>query len=283
MKKPLILKDLSIEDYHNDKEYLSASSIKEAHKSMKHFNHYRNEVKVDTFKPHFDLGNAFELLLLDYFQKTTEFNDKCIVFDESKRPEQDKGITSKLNQEWKQGILNGDKYVIFEKDVVTLNEMLYSCQADETVRKLLGNTDKQVSLFWTDEESGIQLKTRPDVNKSKANVIVDIKTCDSAEPSDFARSVAKFNYPIQAAIQMRGAVATGLMPQVDKYYWLAVEKKAPYCVQIFEFDQMDWEFADMLVQQTLNKIAKGGNKGYSEKSYNDLGIITLQLPKYYYE
>jgi hypothetical protein len=46
---------------------------------------------------------------------------------------------------------------------------------------------------------------------------------------------------------------------------------------------MDWEFADTLVQQTLNKIAKGGNKGYSEKSYNDLGIITLQLPKYYYE
>jgi hypothetical protein len=82
---------------------------------------------------------------------------------------------------------------------------------------------------------------------------------------------------------MRGAVATGLMPQVDKYYWLAVEKKAPYCVKIFEFDPIDWEFADMLVQQTLNKIAKGGNKGYSEKSYNDLGIITLQLPKYYYE
>lgn len=283
MKMQSIVNDLSIDDYHNNKDYISASSIKEARKSMKHYNYYRNAQKEPTFKPHFDFGNAFELLLLDFFQGTKEFDDKCIVFDESKRPEQDKGITSKINQEWKQSILNSGKYVIMPKDVEVLNEMLYSCQSDEIIRKLLKNTDKQVSLFWTDEESGLQLKTRPDVNKSKANVLIDIKTCDSADPKDFARSVAKFDYPIQAAIQMRGAIASGLMPQVDKYYWLAVEKKAPYCAQIFEFDMMDWEGADFMVQHTLNKIAKGGDKGYSEQSYNEFGVITLQLPKYYYE
>ena len=281
MKMQSIVNDLSIKAYHEDKNYLSASSIKEAMKSMKHFNWYRNQPKEDQFKAHFDLGNAFELLLLDHFQGTNEFESEVIVFDETQRPEQDKGITSKINQEWKQSILNGDKYVIFPKDLEVLNAMKDSCLNDPTIVKLLSNTDKQVSLFWEDAQSGLKLKSRPDVNKSKANVLVDIKTCDSASPEDFARSVAKFNYPIQAAIQMRGCVATGLMPQVDKYYWLAVEKKAPFCAQIYEFDPNDWGAADMAVGMVLNKIAQGGNHGYSERADNSLGIITLQLPKYY--
>jgi hypothetical protein len=281
MKTQSILRDLSIEDYHTDKTHLSASSIKEAMKSMKHFNYYRNNNQDQGFKAHFDLGNAFELLLLDHFQGTEEYKNSVIVLDESKRPEQDKGITSKANQEWKQGILNGDKYVIFPKDVEVLDAMLESCLKDATIVKLLSNTDKQVSLFWEDEQSGLKLKSRPDVNKSKANVLVDIKTCDSAAPHEFARSVAKFNYPIQAAIQMRGCVATGLMPQVDKYYWLAVEKKPPYCAQIFEFSPADWGVADTAVGMVLHKIAQGGDAGYSEQADNDLGIITLEMPKYY--
>lgn len=281
MKQQSILKDMTIEAYHEEAEHLSASSIKEARKSMKHFNYYREHRTEQTFKAHFDLGNAFELLLLDYFQGTDEFNQKVIVFDESQRPEQDKGITSKLNQEWKQSILNGDKYVIFPKDIEVLNEMLYSCQRDETINKLLKNTDKQVSLFWTDEMTGIKLKSRPDVNKTKANVLVDIKTCDSADPDDFARSVAKFDYPIQAAIQMRGCVATGLMPKIDKYYWLAVEKKPPFCAQIYEFDTQDWDAAQQAVDKTLQKIAQGGATGYAERSDNPFGIITIQLPKFY--
>lgn len=281
MQMQSIVKDLSIKDYHNDKTHLSASSIKEAMKSMKHFNWYRNQPKENVFKAHFDLGNAFELLLLDHFQGTNGFLDCVCVFDESQRPEQDKGITSKINQEWKQSILNGDKYVIFPKDVEILEAMINSCFNDQTIVKLLSNTDKQVSLFWEDAESGLKLKSRPDVNKSKANVLVDIKTCDSASPQEFARAVAKFNYPIQAAIQMRGCVETGLMPQVDKYYWLAVEKKAPYCAQIFEFNPSDWGAADTAVRMVLHKIAQGGDSGYSEQADNEFGIITLELPKYY--
>lgn len=281
MKTQSIVRDLSIKDYHLDKDYLSASAIKEAMKSMKHFNYYRNQPKEEQFKAHFDLGNAFELLLLDYFQGTKEFDNEVVIFDEAKRPEQDKGITSKINQEWKQSILNGEKYVIFPKDVEVLSAMLTTCINDSTIKKLLSNTDKQVSLFWEDEQTGLKLKSRPDVNKSKANVLVDIKTCDSAAPEDFSRSVAKFNYPIQAAIQMRGCVATGLMPQVDKYYWLAVEKKPPYCAQIYEFDPNDWGMADMAVNMVLHKIKNGGDQGYSERADNALGIITLELPKYY--
>lgn len=279
---------ININDYHADSEYLSSSSLKEAAKSLKHFKHYL-DTKDKERKSHFDFGNAFELALMDAMNKTTEFENEVLVFDEAERPEKSKNFGSKENSEWKTKILNTRKYVINKvgaESVETMNLMLGSCWQDQTIQGLLRNTDYQKSLFWTDKETGIKLKTRPDVCKVNKCVVIDIKTCKDASPGNFGKDAANFNYPIQAALQMRGCIESGLMPVVNKYYWIAVEKVAPFNAQIYEFEIQEWDWAYMRLDYYLRLIkqAREENKwvGYSQQSDNKWGIMPIKLPLWYH-
>ena len=284
--EPGIHKGMDIDVYHGERNYLSASSIKEAIKSLAHFHHYRHSAKP--FKSHFDFGNAFEVALLDFAHSTMNFMNEVRIFDESERPEQDKGITSKINQEWKKSVLSSDKYVISktgDESFETLQLMLQSCARDAMIQKLIRNTEYQNSYFWTDEQTGLKLKTRPDLTKIGKNVIIDVKTTLDASPAAFAKQAANLEYPIQAIIQMRGLIATGQMEKIDAYYWLVVEKKAPYNAQIYEFCVEDWEFIDDKLSYYLMLLARAieENKfvGYGQQADNEFGILRLELPLYY--
>lgn len=281
METQSIRRDVSIEDYHSDKEYISASSIKYAKKSMRQYHHYRNAPQER--KSHFDMGNAFELALLDHFNGTEDFIHKVAVLNESQRPQPDKDYRTKENAVWKADFFtdNESKYVISESDYESIQAMIENCKADETVCALLSNTDYQTSLYWTDEQTGVKIKTRPDVVKVNRPVIVDIKTTKDANPKMFAKDCANFEYPIQAIVQIRGAIQTGLFDHVDKYYWIVVENCAPYDVVIYEFDKQYWDGANMSLDFILSKIKKNEIKGYSERADNKYGILTLELPGYY--
>ncbi len=75
--EPGVLNDLSIEQYHTEKEYLSASSVKQAVKSLAHFQHYRTAKQQR--KSHFDFGNIFEIALLDMINGTFDFKDNVFI------------------------------------------------------------------------------------------------------------------------------------------------------------------------------------------------------------
>lgn len=283
-----VFDDINISDYHAAKEYISSSSIKEAMKSLKHFKYYQDN-KSSERKSHFDFGNAFEIALMDLMNNTNEFESEVLVFNEDDRPDKKKTFGAKLNSEWKTKILNTHKYIINKdgnESVKTMESMLESCWQDETIQGLLRNTDYQKSLFWTDKETGIKLKTRPDVCKVNKCVVIDIKTCKDASPEGFGKDAANLNYPIQAAIQMRGCIETGLMPVINKYYWIAVEKTAPYNAQIYEFEMGEWDWAFMRLDYILKLIqmAQKDNKwvGYSQQSDNKWGILPIKLPLWYH-
>jgi len=278
--------DMDINDYHADKEFVSASSVKEGIKSMAHFNLQRT--KPSERKSHFDFGNVFEIALLDSINGTRFFDEKVIIFDVENRPEKTKGITSNINQEWKKGILNGLKYVIEKTGVEsmeTLHEMLQSCMRDATIQKVLKNTTYQESYFWTDKTTGLKCKSRPDLRKNGKGIIIDIKTTKDGSPKAFAKDVANLEYPIQAVMQMKGAIQSGAVEKMESYYWLAVEKVAPYNVTLYEFQMDDWQFVDDKLTYYMTKIKESLDscvyKGYSAEADNQLGIISLELPMYY--
>jgi len=278
--------DMDINVYHTDKEFVSASSVKEGIKSMAHFNLQRT--KPSERKSHFDFGNVFEIALLDSINGTRFFDEKVIIFDVENRPEQTKGITSNINQEWKKGILNGLKYVIEKtgaESMETLHEMLQSCMRDATIQKVLKNTTYQESYFWTDKTTGLKCKSRPDLRKNGKGIIIDIKTTKDGSPKAFAKDVANLEYPIQAVMQMKGAIQSGAVEKMESYYWLAVEKVAPYNVTLYEFQMDDWQFVDDKLTYYMTKIKESLDsciyKGYSAEADNQLGIISLELPMYY--
>jgi hypothetical protein len=228
-----IHKHITIVDYHADTEYLSASVLKEANKSLKHMRWHLDNKKER--KSHFDFGNAFEIALMDLMNDTKEFESSVHIFDEINRPDQKHGMTANKNVAWKKSFFEKEGYIINntgDESRETIGHMLKSCWEDSTIQKLLRNTDYQSSCFWTDPKTGLKLKTRPDVCNVNKTVIIDVKTTQDASPEAFARDVAKYSYDMQAVMQINGVLETGMFKEVGAYYWLAVEKTPPYCAQI---------------------------------------------------
>jgi hypothetical protein len=286
--------DVTIEAYHADREYLSSTWIKLAKKSLKEFFWTREGKIFAPQKGHFDFGNAFELALMDqsgFAEKVAIRNDHQWINDVlAQRPDLDKVRASKeykaLNETFEQE--STGKYVINDKGSEsweTIQAMLESCYADKTIQGLIKNTECQLSLFWNDEQTGLKLKTRPDICKRNKNIVVNLKTTLDGSPKGFSKDLAKFDYPLQACLEMQGCIATGAMPKVDNYFWLVVEKVAPFNATIYEFDQQDMKAYEVELEWLIHKVKKAMDEnmypGYSDRADNKHGILKAEIPMYH--
>jgi hypothetical protein len=84
----------------------------------------------------------------------------------------------------------------------------------------------EASYFWTDTETGLECKVRPDWHSEDRRLLVDVKTTDDASPEAFKRSCAKFRYHVQAAWYLRGL-------QAEQFLFIAVEKQPPHLVGVY--------------------------------------------------
>jgi hypothetical protein len=289
-----IYDDLTIEDYHANTTHLSATTLKYARESLKHFDWYRTGRLPREDKPQFSFGNAFELALLapnEYLQKVAVMPESE-WFEEVKASKPDvktirnTTIYKDRCAEWSKE--NTGKYVISEtgpESFEAIEEMLSSCYQDKIIQGLIKNTEYQLSLFWTDPETGIKLKTRPDICKRKKNVIVNLKTILDGSPDGFSKDLKKWDYPLQAVIEIEGCLRTGIMDKVDNYFWLAVEKVAVFNATIYEFQETDIAPVMDSFHFLLSRIKKAQEKnlypGYTDLADNEYGILQAKIPLWY--
>jgi hypothetical protein len=284
---------ISIQDYHANKTHVSATGIKMVKKSLSLWKWMQSHPQER--KLHFDFGNAFEVALLDKvnFDKTVAILQTQAWIDQANdgrekpyaSPKQSKVFQTKEAEFIEQ---NAGKYLIPDvgpQSFEYIEYMLESCHKDAVIQKLISNTEYQVSLFWTDQESGINLKTRPDICKRKKNVIVNLKTTNDGSPAEFSRELANYDYPLQAAIEIRGCIESGLMPQVDNYFWLVVEKVPPFNATLYEFDKSDQLSSLDELDFLLKKIERAREEdlypGYGDRADNQYGILTANIPLWY--
>lgn len=288
-----IYDNISIQDYHANRTHVSATQIKLAKKSLSLWRWMQSH-PTET-KLHLDFGNACELALLDkenfqksvailqtqaWIAKANEGREKAYA-----SPKQSKAYQTELE---KFEAENAGKYIIPDvgpQSFEVIEYMLESCHKDAVIQKLISNTEYQLSLFWADPLTGMNLKTRPDICKRKKNVIVNVKTTNDGSPAAFSKDLAKYDYPLQSAVEMRGCIATGLMDQVDNYFWLVLEKEPPYNATIYEFDKSDQQYSYDELDYLLNKMLRAKEEnlypGYGDRSDNTYGILTAQIPLYY--
>lgn len=293
-----IYKTLSIKDYHDNRTHISATSIKEAKKSLRHFDWHRREVMPRERKIQWDFGNGFELALLDKtgFEKEVAIRNELYWIDlanqenikkEGKPYSNPRNTNIYKHHEQEFLKLNSSKYHVNDSDYERIEAMLESCYKDSTINKLIEGTEYQLSLFWTDEETGLKLKTRPDICKRKKNVIVNLKTIVDGSPKSFSKDLAKWDYPLQACVEISGCINSGLMPSVDNYFWLVVEKEPPFNATIYEFIESDIRSTMMEYEYLVNIISKAEKEnnwpGYTQQADNKHGILQARIPLWYKE
>jgi hypothetical protein len=128
-------------------------------------------------------------------------------------------------------ILKNDEYVQCSEmsRVVSLNPILFELIHEK------GFTE--MSFVWIDEDTGVLCKGRIDrFSRLWGNsVIADLKTTENASEDAWKREVVKYQYNAQAAFYMDG-LQTLSPAEARKFLWLALEKKPPYALAIYEPD-----------------------------------------------
>ncbi|WP_186019901.1 PD-(D/E)XK nuclease-like domain-containing protein [Burkholderia gladioli] len=135
----------------------------------------------------------------------------------------------------------------------------------------------EVSAFWTDPETGVECRCRPDFVHELDNtsvVLLDVKTFSSADPDEFRRQAARKRYHVQAAYYTDGyAAASGL--DVAAFIFVAVETEWPYAASAVMLDQISLEQGRADYRRNLATYARCSAANEWPSYSRDISLISL--------
>ena len=135
------------------------------------------------------------------------------------------------------------------------------------------------SLFWKDPATGLMLRSRADWLPFTSSyghrfIIVDLKTCSSAEPGAIARAVTNFRYFMQAPWYADGAVALGLHPHPD-FLFVFVESAPPHLITVVQLDDEAMEAGRNLNRQAIERYRDCTEAGVWPGYSDDIELVSL--------
>ncbi len=172
---------------------------------------------------------------------------------------------------------NTGKHPIEHDDAKAIVGMVRSIRSHHRASKLIDLDDgaSEITLRWVDEETGLICKGRGDHYIERLGLCVDVKTCEDARREAFERSVENYGYHNQNAFYDEGFRALGA--SLDRFVFLAVEKHAPYLLNVFNLED-DWVAAGReWTRRNLDELARCVELGDYSRGY-DTAIQTLSRP-----
>ena len=211
------------QEYYGDWEYTTNSQLGYVKRSPAMYWKMRNGAKIDG--PALRFGSLVHTMILEPEKVTSNF----VVFNPENRPEQDKGMTSKINKEWKRSLdlscKDGSKYLMTMEQyelAQKLKRKLYDCPE---VKNILDNCETEVPKTWLDFNTMSKCKGKADIVIDGGDMLVDIKTTGK-DVKDFKRSAYNFAYNRQAAFYLDGFNA-------KEFVFIVIESNAPHQIGIF--------------------------------------------------
>ena len=233
--------------------------------------HYQAALKFKMIPtPAMEMGTALHALSLD----GEEAFDAAYI----KKPD-GLSLATKAGKEWKAGV--GRKKVLNSggKDdpwgsVQGMNESLkrlawFDPSQEDYIKH------NEVSIYW--EDHGVNCKARLDRVLIEEGIVLDLKTTDSVEPELFTKKVVSLGYDFQAAYYARAAEMAFGKP--FKFIFVAVERKAPYTVDLFEVTPDMMTEGVYKVERALDLYAKCTDSG--EWPNREPVIRQLDYPSWY--
>ena len=222
------------------------------------------------------LGSAVHKLVLERKDFLNEFK---IVPGADKRTKEGKAIHEDFLK--KLGEKTPIKWPTIKTALKVAKSVNSMCETAKSLR------DGLAEQSYFSEINGVAVKCRPDFYNEKMGAVIDLKTTSDASATGFARSVASFNYHIQAAFY--SDILRSLGKEVNYFLFIAVETKAPYFVGFYELDAAAIEQGRKAYLELLElyKYCKERDEwwGYAKKDGDKINAVqTLSLPAWkFYE
>lgn len=248
-----VIKDTN-EQYHSQKDYISASGLKTIY--LKSVNHLLTQNIKET--PAMSLGTAVHTAIYEpmEFYKENHFIPKI-----DRR-------TKAGKEQYAEEMKNAEGKKVFDEEQHQLiKTIVENVKKDDLAKKyILGECEYSHYL----KHNGIKVRVRPDCINRVANFISDVKTCQSNTPKAFRSDVYKRAYHLQAAFYMD-------MLNIKEFKFIAIETNAPYSVQVYTLSEDMIDQGRSAYQQALADwqlyIETGVITGYKGERADDGSII----------
>ena len=249
-------------------EGVNQSSLKKILESPAHYQAALKSKMIPT--PAMEMGTALHCLSLD--------GQKAFEGQYIKKPDGIK-LNTKEGKAWKESV--GRKKVLGSggKDdpwgsVHGMAESLrrlewYDGSDAEYIKR------NEVSIYW--DWLGVRCKARLDSVLIEEGLVLDLKTTDSVDPELFTKKVVGLGYDFQAAYYAKAAEEAFGKP--FRFVFVAVERKAPFTVDLFEVSDEMMEEGMYKCEKALHTYRRCNESG--EWPNREPVIRRLDYPTWY--
>jgi hypothetical protein len=232
--------DISNEDYHSGAG-VSKSGLWTIHNSTPaHFRFPPVKEETTQSKAIKDMGTATHLAILE----PDEFEKRAF-----RGPEDRRGLKWKDAEEHckKEG-----KLLLVESAFDKALKIRDAVHRNAWINAILtrGQGVNEASAYANDPVTGQVIRCRPDRYREDLNVIIDIKTTESAHPEKFARSVVNYGYHAQDAFYTD--IMESLGKPVNAFVFIAFEKDSPYATAVYELPPAMVEEGRSIMRKALD-------------------------------
>lgn len=128
------------------------------------------------------------------------------------------------------------KVVLKDDEIAVIDAMAAALERNSAVMALLREGQAEQSIYWRDPETNVLLRGRADwvTEMLSTPVVVDYKTCQSANPDKFRFEAGKYGYPMQDAWYREGF--DHITGTSHGFVFIAQEKAEPYLSSVVEID-----------------------------------------------
>jgi exodeoxyribonuclease VIII len=271
---------VSNEDYHDDTEYESSTTLKLFDSDP--YTYWRSRIAKQIPVPRpaaesVNLGSAFEIKLLE-----PELFDKCVAVC------RDGGYRSAAFRKFTAGLPRG-VVPITQEDCEKIPLMLDSVHASNSACALLSKPGgNQVSLRWCCPQTGIKLKCRFDRVLDDGRV-VQLKTSRDPTAEAFAKQAYDLQYHVAEQLYLDGfalAYEAGILDapghgSIQQVY-LVVGNDEPFETYTWHLDEDSQELGAAELERILFRLAafreRYGSNGKPWHSEEHGTISPLRLP-----
>jgi hypothetical protein len=264
ISEPGMYRGIHMFDYHRgdicDGPSVSSSGFKAAAKSLAHFWDTsplnKNRADDEDDKEVFILGRAVHHLFLGepHFAKLF-----CVRPGFQKTGKRWTSASQEC-RDWEAEQIRARRTILTPAMATAIEGMAKSLHGYPYFRQGVLHGWIERSLFWKDAETGLWLKSRPDVIPNADLDVVDLKTIDDITDAGISHAIGKFGYYQQGAL-IYEAFQKALGVQVNSFQLLFVEKKRPYCCRLVPLKDDDLVRGHDMNHIMLRRIARGLKTG----------------------
>jgi len=131
---------------------------------------------------------------------------------------------------------------------------------------LIRSGERELSMWWDDDDTGIKCKARPDIILDDG-IIIDLKTTENASLEEFQKSIYNYGYFIQAYFYLWGL--SKYKQNVKNFIFICVEKSPPHAVAVYYLNEAAIDKGREMVRKLLDIYAAAVKTnewpGYSEE------------------